>query len=179
MNASTPTTSSGYSRFSIFVHWISAILIVSLFLTHEGERGSAAFIFHVSGGAIAGAFLLWRVWHRIRRGMTTKPEQSFLLNLASQIVIWGFLAAIVLVILTGYLLPWSRGSAIDIFGMVSIPSPMARNHDLHEWFEKIHTISGQVFVPLLILHVLGAIKHAVIDKDGITRRMFKPVEGGK
>ena len=61
---------------------------------------------HVSGGAIAGVFLLWRVWHRARRGMVALPDQAFLLNAAARVVQWGFLVAIVVAVITGYLLPW-------------------------------------------------------------------------
>ena len=48
----------GYSQLSIVTHWIAAIIVIALFLTHEGERGSAAYVIHVSGGALVGVFLL-------------------------------------------------------------------------------------------------------------------------
>lgn len=168
----------GYSRFSILVHWITAILIVLLFVTHEADRGSAVYFVHVSFGAAAGIFLLWRVWYRARRGMTAKSSQSFVLNLASQLVIWGFLACIVVVILTGYLLPWSLGQPLDFMGVLAIPSPIPSHDGFHDVLEEVHEISGQLFVPLLALHILGAAKHAFIDKDGITQRMFKSKPNG-
>ena len=85
--------SDGYSPLSIVLHWLAAIFVVASFLTHDGERGSSAYVFHVSGGAIVGVFLLWRVWHRVRRGMIDLPDQAFLLNTAARGVQWGFLAA--------------------------------------------------------------------------------------
>jgi cytochrome b561 len=173
------TASNGYSRASIIIHWVTAILVIALFFTHEGDRGSAAMAFHIGGGAIFGLFLLWRVSRRILRGMTDKPDQSAIFNLASQIVIWGFLVAIIIVVISGYFLPWSRGSAIDIFGLFQIPSPIATNHDFHEIIEKMHNISGQLIVPLFVLHLLGALKHQFIDKDTVMQRMVKPVSSGK
>lgn len=169
----------GYSHFSIIVHWLTAFLVIALFMTHEGERGGAAYIFHVSAGAIVGLFLLWRVWHRVRRGIAAHPPQPMLFTLASKVVLWGFLAAIVIVVVTGYFLPWSIGRPLDIFGIFAIPSPMGINRPVHEFMEELHEISGQVFVPLLALHILGAAKHALIDKDGVTQRMFKSVSGGR
>ena len=80
--------SDGYSPLSIVLHWLAAIFVVALFLTHDGERGSSAYVFHVSGGAIVGVFLLWRVWHRVRRGMIDLPDQAFLLNTAARGVQW-------------------------------------------------------------------------------------------
>ena len=76
----------GYSRFSIASHWIAAIIVVALFVTHEGEPRSTAYVVHVSGGAIAGVFLLWRVWHRVRFGMAERPDQGLVLDVASRSV---------------------------------------------------------------------------------------------
>ncbi len=176
--ADAPGT-NGYTPTSIIIHWLAAALIIILFLTHEGDRGGIASVIHVSGGAAAGVFLLWRVWYRITRGLPEKSAQAPIFNFASGIVIWGFLVSIVVVIVTGYLLPWSRGLPLEIFSIISIPSPMALNHEFHEIIEEIHEISGQVFVPLLALHILGALKHAFIDRDGITKRMFDPVDSGR
>jgi cytochrome b561 len=96
---------TGYSHLSIITHWLGAILVIALFATYEGKPGDAVYVFHVSFGPIAGLFLLWRVWHRIRCGFTDKPDQANIYNLASRIVIWGFLVSIVLVIISGYFLP--------------------------------------------------------------------------
>ncbi len=168
----------GYSILSIVVHWLAAIVVVALFFTHEGERGSTAYLFHVSGGAITGLFLLWRVWHRVRRGNTRPPKQAAVFNLAARLVHWGLLVAIVVVVVSGYLLPWSLGRELDVFGF-GIPSPMGANRDVHEFVERVHDVSGHLFIPLVALHVLGAIKHAAFDWRGAGRRMFKPIDGGR
>ncbi len=168
----------GYSILSIVVHWLAAIVVVALFFTHEGERGSTAYLFHVSGGAITGLFLLWRVWHRVRRGNTRPPKQAAVFNLAARLVHWGLLVAIVVVVVSGYLLPWSLGRELDVFGF-GIPSPMGANRDVHEFVERVHDVSGHLFIPLVALHVLGAIKHAVFDWRGAGLRMFKPIDGGR
>ena len=168
----------GYSILSILVHWLAAILVVSLFFTHEGERGTGAYVFHVSGGAIAGLFLLWRVWRRIRRGVADPPDQWGIFNLAARLVHWAMLVAIVAVVVTGYLLPWTLGRELDVFGF-GIPSPMGANQGLHELVEEVHDATGHLFIPLIALHLLGAIKHLVFDRRGAGLRMFKPISGGR
>ncbi len=173
-----PVGNDGYSRLSIVTHWITAFVVIVLFLTHEGERGDAAYAVHVGGGALAGLFLLWRVGYRVLRGFPNDPGKAAPFNLAARIVFWGFLAAIVLVILTGYLLPWSQGHPIDLFGLVSIPSPLAPSRDLHEFVEEAHEAAGQAFLPLLILHVLGAFRHVIFDKGHLAGRMRRAVLGG-
>ncbi|MCY4452315.1 MAG: cytochrome b/b6 domain-containing protein [Immundisolibacterales bacterium] len=172
------TRADGYSVLSIVVHWIAAILVVALFFTHEGERGSTANLVHVSGGAIVGLFLLWRVWHRMRNGSPQPPDQAAVFNLAARLVHWGLLVAIVVVVVSGYLLPWSLGRELDVFGF-GIPSPMGANRGVHEFVERVHDVSGHLFIPLLVLHVLGAVKHALFDRRRAGIRMFKPVDGGR
>ena len=170
---------SGYSGLSILVHWIGAICVISLFVTHEAERGSVGAFYHVSIGALIGLFLLWRVFRRIHNGFTQETNQHFLLNLLSKIVHWGLLAVIVVVVLTGYLLPWSRGAALDVAGLFSIPSPFAGSRGFHEFIEETHDIAGHLFMPLIALHILGVIKHLVIDRGGLLMRMIRPVSNGR
>ena len=179
MDVSDIARKDGYSQLSIVTHWIAAIIVIALFLTHEGERGSAAYVIHVSGGALVGVFLLWRVWHRVRCGNSEKPYQAFVFKAVSQIVIWGFLVAIVVVVVSGYLLPWSLGRPLELFDLISIPSPMGSSPGFRELLEKVHDISGTLFPPLIILHILGTAKHAFIDKDGVASRMLKSVSGGR
>ena len=168
----------GYSRLSIIVHWLAAALVIALFFTHEAGRGTAAYVFHVSGGAIVGLFLLWRVWHRIRRGTPDPPQQSRFFNFVAGAVHWSLLVLIVVAIISGYLLPWSMGLPLDVFGF-AIPSPMERNRELHDLIERIHDVSGHLFIPLLALHVAGALKHLILYRRGGALRMVRPIVGGR
>ena len=168
----------GYTTVSVFAHWLAAVLVIALFFTHSATRGTAAYAFHVSGGAIAGLFLLWRVWHRVRRGMAHAPPQAPILNLAARFVHWGLLVLIAVVVISGYFLPWSQGDTLDVFG-VGIPSPMDASPALHEFLERLHDVAGHLFVPLLALHVAGAVKHVIFDRRGAAMRMVKPAPGGR
>ena len=170
---------SGYTSLSIAVHWLTALLVVALFFTHEGERGSAMQWFHISFGALAGLFLLWRVWMRVRRGPAAKVDQHPMLNLLSDMVRWGILACIAGLVITGYLLPWTRGSAIDFVGLFSVPSPMSAVRPLHELMEDAHDLLGHLIIPLVLLHIAGALKHHLINKDGVLARMMKVDPAGR
>ena len=167
-----------YSTASVVAHWLAAVLIVALLFTHSATRGTAAYAFHVSGGAVVGLFLLWRVWRRVRRGMVHPPPQAVILNLAARFVHCGLLVLIAVVVISGYLLPWSLGDALDVFG-VGIPSPMDGNRAVHDALERMHDVAGHLFIPLLALHVAGAVKHAVFDQHGAAMRMIRPASGGR
>jgi len=44
--------------------------------------------------------------------------------------------------------------------------------------QLMHELFSHLWIPLLLLHVLGALKHALIDKDGVLSSMFKPNKDG-
>ena len=46
------------------------------------------------------------------------------------------------------------------------------NNDMREIFKEAHEIIGWVLVAILILHILGALKHKFIDKDDTLKRML-------
>lgn len=174
----SPARTDGYALASILSHWLGAVLVLALFFTHEAPRDSAAFAFHVSGGAIVGFFLLWRVWRRVRRGTADAPDQAAFFNLAAKAVHWALLVLIVVVVVSGYLLPWSLGRPLDVYGL-QIPSPMEAHRGLHEFMERVHDAAGHLFIPLLALHVAGAVKHAIFNRRGAGHRMFRAVSGGR
>jgi len=169
---------NGYNRTSIAFHWITVVAMLSLFFTHEAPDDSVGQVFHISGGAILGVFLLWRVMRRSMRGFADKPKQAVGYNRAASIVQWGFLISIVLVVISGYLIPWTLGHALVIYNF-SIPSPFTELPLVHGWVDSVHNFSGHLILPLLLVHVLGVLKHAIIDRDDVPARMFKSVKRGR
>lgn len=45
------------------------------------------------------------------------------------------------------------------------------NKDLRELFKEVHEIVGIVFLILIVLHIAGALKHKLIDKDETMKRI--------
>lgn len=45
--------------------------------------------------------------------------------------------------------------------------------------EVMHELFSHLWIPILLLHVLGPLKHALIDKDGVLSSMFKPNKNGR
>ncbi|MEL6966229.1 MAG: cytochrome b/b6 domain-containing protein [Pseudomonadota bacterium] len=169
----------GYSGWSVFWHWMGATLVTVLFLSHEFEPGGDAEWVHVKFGALAGVFLLWRVVRRLYHGSAPKPVQHPALNVLSDIVRWALLASIVLVIVSGYLLPWSLGEPIHMGTIFDIPSPLSPSPALHSAADLVHSVSGHAFVPLVILHFAGIIKHSITKGGGyVMDRMVEPKKGG-
>lgn len=45
------------------------------------------------------------------------------------------------------------------------------NKEMRETFKEVHEILGAVFITMIVVHIVAAIKHKVIDKDEIMSRM--------
>ncbi len=169
---------------SIILHWIGAAALVASFLTGEGLEGvsgdalQAAYANHVFWATLLAVPLIARIVWRMRKGFAVTAHQNRWLHLLSRVVMIGFFVSIFAAVLSGILLPWSIGAALDI-GPITIPSPMPVSPAFHSFLESAHGVSSHLWLPLLLLHVLGALKHGIIDRDGALRGIFWPLgEGG-
>jgi cytochrome b561 len=164
---------AGYSAVSIALHWLTAIGVIALFATHELDD------IHVAIGLIATPVFLVRLVWRFWRGYPRPADQPALLNLLARLVTLAFLVCLAAVTVTGLILPPLEGEALPFFGLGELTLPIPASRSGAEIAEEIHEITGNAFVPLLLLHAAGALKHRFIDKDTVMTRMIKPVNKGK
>ncbi len=175
-----------YGWISIALHWIAAIGVIWLYflgenIEHAKEAGlpraevAGMVNYHAAIGALFFLFLAGRVISHYVQRQPAKPDQHRYLNLLSSAVMHLFLLMIAIQIVTGPLVIWTRPAAIDVFGWFSVPSPFTtRNSGLHELAEEIHALAPNLFWPLLGLHVAGAVKHLVFDKERTSLRIVRP-----
>lgn len=73
------------------------------------------------------------------------------------------------------LLGWAYSSAAGFpvvwLGVLPLPDFVPVNPDLAEALKPWHQWSAYALAALIALHVAGAVKHAVVDRDGLLRRM--------
>ncbi len=174
-----------YGWVSIALHWVVAGLVVWLYLSGEeiehftGERADKLplVLLHNSIGVLLIVTALLRTFVRVTKGMPEKPKQFFLFDWLAVLVPWGLIASILVIIVTGVLTWWTVSQPLAFFDLFSIPSPFAeRNMELHGLMEEIHEIAAHVIVVLVGLHVLGALKHLIIDRDGLFFRILRPAK---
>ncbi len=175
---------NGYGWLSIALHWAAALIIVAMFVTgfradmadEAGDREARAMLmgWHISIGAAFALVLLARVIASYGQPRPTPPEQAPALKFLSSATHQLLLLAILIQVISGPLAVWSGGRAINIFDIVSIPSPFAeRNEGVHEIAGTLHAIGRWMLIVLISLHILGAIKHVLMDDKG-SFRMLTP-----
>lgn len=160
------------------LHWILALLIVfttglgwrMMFI--EKEPGAAEwFDLHRSIGltiaTLVALRLVWRLGHRPEALPDAVP--GWQARLAA--ITHGLLYLLMVVIpVTGYLGAAHTKADVSWFGR-ALPRWTAPDHDLAEQFFDVHGTLVWVLVALVALHVAGALKHWLVDRDGVFQRM--------
>ena len=119
------------------------------------------------------AFLAARLFWSASQPSPRPIEQNRVLRIAARAVQGLFLLMIAVLIVTGPLAVWSTGQPLQVFDVLAIPSPFAARVDwLHEACEEVHGAATKLFWPLIGLHVAGAVKHLVYDRDRTLQRML-------
>jgi cytochrome b561 len=168
-----------YTGVAVILHWLLALLFVVmaavgwLMMEFEDEPGvDAVFALHKSFGLLVMALVLarlaWRLTHPPQPLPSIVPVWQTRLALLNQ----GALYLLMLLIpLAGYVGASYSKEGAPFFG-VATPRWATANHDLSERFFDIHGTLIWVLVALLTFHVLGALKHLLLDKDGIFDRIL-------
>ncbi len=153
---------AGYNRAQIILHWLTAVLVIASFVTHEGMKTAWRAVsrgqtdpgsgqLHIYIGIAALAMVLLRLALRYLRGAPEQPEGSgALIRLAGTLTHWALYGLLVLVPVTG-LWAWYIGSRDA--------------GDIHE------TLFNGLWV-LVALHTLAALYHHYVVRDGLLRRML-------
>jgi cytochrome b561 len=178
-----------YGWLAIGLHWLAAIAVfVMLYLgfsaemaEEAGDREARAALMglHISFGVTFALILLARVVSSYVQPRPAPVEQAPALQFVARVTHQLLLIAILIQVVSGPLAVWSGGRPINVFSLFAIPGPFAeRNEGVHEIAEVLHAIGRWMLIVLISVHVLGALKHVVIDRDGVMRRMLAPTKAG-
>jgi cytochrome b561 len=165
-------TRSGYGWVSIALHWLAAALVLTMWtlgtMSQTDVEADAAWYahLHMSIGVSAYALLWGRILWRFAAGHPDPHAgQSAVLFPVAKYFHYLFLGAIGIMLLSGPLMVWSGGDAIEVFAF-AIPSPFAAWRELHDLLRRVHGVTATVIILGAILHILAALKHIVINRDG-------------
>jgi len=170
-----------YTLPAIFLHWIIALLIISAFiigLTMVDIPGLTPtklkyFSWHKWLGVTVLGFaclrLLWRLSHPAPAYPAYMPrwQQSAAHGLHGLLYLLIFAIPI-----SGYFYTLSAGVPVVYLGLFPMPVFMAPNPELKPLLKLVHYWLNMTLLAAFCLHVLAALKHQFIDRDGVFKRIL-------
>ena len=176
-------TKHRYHPVSIILHWVLGIALVSIFcfglymadLPFSPSR-LKLFNWHKWAGisilALSALRLLWRATHpapplpaAIEQAMPTWQLQA---HHATHFALY---ALFFIVPLVGWAYTSAAGFPVVLFGQFPLPDLLSPDKALAALIKPWHQYSAFALALLVLLHVAAALKHQLIDRDGLLKRM--------
>ncbi len=173
-------TNKTYGFLTVVNHWLSAFLVLFLFVSGLYMTGL---------GYYDTGYYSWPLWHKqlgvclallfafrlVMKVFQVKPlplvnHQAWELRLAS-FVHGMILLLILLMLISGYLIATSKGEELEVFGWFQIPA-LWQVEENADWLGKLHLYSAYLLIATVVLHVMGALKHLIIDRDATVARIL-------
>lgn len=170
---------------TILLHWVVGIMMIGLIATGvymEENEAFAIYPWHKSFGMVIVLFVVLRVLWRIKNGwpLPVSDYTSFE-KILSRIVHYVLIIGSVLMPMSGFIMSALGGHGVELFGLELVarnPDPanpkevIALNESLADFGQNMHGLGGKLLIIAVLLHIVGAFKHHLVDKDGTLRRIL-------
>ncbi len=173
-------TARSWGSFSKLLHWIIvALIIVQIVLAQIadnlplGPKMLATLARHKSiGMTILGLALVRLVWRWLNPTpelpATMKPWERRLANTGH----FALYFCIFAIPLSGWMMSTAKNYPVSWFNLFQFPNLVGPNEAVYEFMHDAHETLVGVMLAVVVLHVLGALKHHFIDRDTVLRRML-------
>ncbi|MCV0426846.1 MAG: cytochrome b [Roseibium sp.] len=168
-----------YDAVSRLNHWIVAIAMIGmlgfgLYLENSGLDRRTLFPLlqiHKALGVLVLIYGTWRVGYRLMQGFPAPLGNiSAWQEVAAKAVHWILLASIIVMPLSGLVMSLAGGHDVGVFGLFTISS-QGEFPAINSAASVAHGLGGKILLFTIVLHILGALKHRIIDRDATLSRM--------
>jgi cytochrome b561 len=180
-STSFAATPQRYSGVAISLHWLIALLMICGFylgwimtdIPGFTPTKLKYFSWHkwigVTVFALAVIRLLWRLTHRA----PPLPDSTSAFQKAAAHAVHVLLYLLMLVIpISGYFYSSSAGIQVVYLGIIPLPTLISPNPALRVVLRTTHIWLNYTLLAFFAMHVLAALKHHFIERDGILGRMI-------
>ncbi len=170
-----------YTRVAVTLHWLIATLVIaqlilgwSMIEIPKEPVGVRAFWFnlHKSIGITIALLVLVRIAWRIRHPApplpASVPAWQRRAAAANHALLYVCLLGMPLI---GFLGSTFSGYPIRYFG-ITLPEWGFKSDPIKAFFSAVHLSLAWVFMTLIALHAGAALKHLLVDRDGVFWRMW-------
>jgi len=172
-------TQDSYGLVSVILHWLVALAVTGLFalglwmveLGYYDRWYQRAPDIHRSVGVLLLAPMLahfaWRYWNPRPEtlGSVTERRAAAWMHRLMYVLMY-------LLLLSGYLISTADGRGINVFGLFSVPASISGLHNQADTAGEVHEWLAFTLIALVVLHVLAALKHHLVNRDQTLKRML-------
>jgi cytochrome b561 len=172
---------TSYTRTAIAFHWLIALLIVcgfSLGWVMTDIPGFTPtklryFSWHkwigVTVFALAVLRIVWRATHAAPPLPDSTPAWQRTAAHVTHLLLY---ALMVLIPASGYLYSSAANVPVVYLGLVPLPTLIAPDPTLKVVLKTVHIGLNYTLLALVVLHIVAALKHQWLDRDGLLSRMI-------
>jgi len=169
-----------YTGVAIALHWFTALLIfcgfgLGLFMTglEFSPTKFRLYAWHkwigISVFLVAVARLAWRAGHPPPPLPATMPAWQVGVATWMHRILYVLLVAIPL---SGWIYSSATGISVVYLNLVPLPDLVAKDRDLARTLLAVHQTLNFTLAAMVILHSAGALRHHLVDRDGVLARML-------
>jgi cytochrome b561 len=167
-----------YDRMAIGLHWGMALALVALFgvglymtgLPFSPQR-LKLYNWHKWAGMVVLGLSLWRLLWRLTHPAPALPAMPVWQRRVSQQAHVALYVLFLVVPLLGWAYSSAAGFTVVLWGVWALPDWVPANPALAEVLKPWHGWAANTLAVLVVLHVLAALKHHYVDRDGLLFRM--------
>jgi cytochrome b561 len=168
-----------YTATAIALHWLTAALILCGFAIGLWMTGLALsplklqwYSYHkwigITVFLLAACRLAWRLRHRAPRPVAM-PEWQRRAAAATHAALYVLMFAIPL---SGWIHSSASGVSVSWLGVVPLPDLVGKDKALAAVLKVVHAGLNYTLLALVIVHTGAALKHHLVDRDGVLARML-------
>ncbi|MEN1728167.1 MAG: cytochrome b [Pseudomonadota bacterium] len=181
MNSLTLDNSTDrYGLVAQALHWIVVFGIALQFIwawrIDEAESIRQQFALvnqHKSIGVTVLALVLIRIaWRLLNRPPAYPDSMKTWERRAAGAAHWGLYGLLLVLPISGWAYSAAAGYGPEWFGWINLPALFPVSETLESAMHEIHEWSGRLLMALVIIHVVAALRHQFVLKDGLLRRMW-------
>ncbi len=174
------STTARYTRTAIGLHWLIALGLVALFglgLYMTSLSFSPAklklYSWHKWAGVTIFALVALRLAWRLTHVPPAPPAGTARWQRRAASATHGALYALMFLIpLSGWLMSSAKGFQTVYFGVLPLPDLIGKNPELGDALAGVHAWLNYGLCALVVVHALAALKHHLVDRDDVLRRML-------